>query len=288
MLLTKVDLLPYLPEISVEGIRTRARMSPRRRAQLLRWVQYAVLAIVLLVAVFAANWHQIIDVFFRGNLVVETLTTSRARRSKNTIVYTAGAFAFGLVLGMVLALMRLSRRAVPLDRGHLHRDLPRPARPADLPRCRLRLPLAFPGFEVPGRHLRHRASSALGLVGGGLHGRDHPGGHPGRAQGADGGGPVAGHVARPGAWSHRHPAGVPDRHPAAHQRVRGPAVKDSSLVLFLGVSGRSVELAKFGSDLASQYANSTPILVAGLVYLMVTIPLGYAVRRWRPRRRGAR
>ena len=55
---------------------TRARMSPRRRAQLLRWVQYAVLAIVLLVAVFAANWHQIIDVFFRGNLVVETLTTS--------------------------------------------------------------------------------------------------------------------------------------------------------------------------------------------------------------------
>ena len=87
---------------------TRARMSPRRRAQLLRWVQYAVLAIVLLVAVFAANWHQIIDVFFRGNLVVETLTTSLGTAFKNTLVYTAGAFAFGLVVGTVLALMRLS------------------------------------------------------------------------------------------------------------------------------------------------------------------------------------
>ena len=67
-------------------------MSPRRRAQLLRWVQYAVLAIVLLVAVFAANWHQIIDVFFRGNLVVETLTTSLGTAFKNTVIYTAGAF----------------------------------------------------------------------------------------------------------------------------------------------------------------------------------------------------
>jgi polar amino acid transport system permease protein len=56
-------------------------------------------------------------------------------------------------------------------------------------------------------------------------------------------------------------------------------LKDSSLVLFLGVSGEYVELAKFGNDLASQYANATPIMVAGITYLIVTIPLGYLAGR---------
>ena len=55
--------------------------------------------------------------------------------------------------------------------------------------------------------------------------------------------------------------------------------KDSSLVLFLGVTLEERELSKFGRDLASTTANSTPILVAGLCYLLVTIPLGFVVRR---------
>jgi polar amino acid transport system permease protein len=55
--------------------------------------------------------------------------------------------------------------------------------------------------------------------------------------------------------------------------------KDSSLVLFLGVTLEERELSKFGNDLASTTANSTPILVAGLCYLLVTIPLGFVVRR---------
>lgn len=55
--------------------------------------------------------------------------------------------------------------------------------------------------------------------------------------------------------------------------------KDSSLVLFLGVTLQERELTKFGRDLASETANSTPILVAYLCYLLVTVPLGLVVRR---------
>ncbi|MER6969178.1 ABC transporter permease subunit, partial [Streptomyces halstedii] len=54
--------------------------------------------------------------------------------------------------------------------------------------------------------------------------------------------------------------------------------KDSSLVLILGVTLEERELSKFGRDLASTSANSTPILVAGLCYLLVTVPLGFVVR----------
>src|SRR5262249_48907647 len=55
--------------------------------------------------------------------------------------------------------------------------------------------------------------------------------------------------------------------------------KDSSLVLFLGVTSSQVELAKFGNDQAAAFANPTPILVSGLMYLLITIPLGYFARR---------
>ncbi|MGW3925070.1 ABC transporter permease subunit, partial [Streptomyces sp. NPDC005093] len=64
--------------------------------------------------------------------------------------------------------------------------------------------------------------------------------------------------------------------------------KDSSLVLFLGVTLQQRELTKFGRDLASTTANTTPIFVAGLCYLLVTVPLGYLVRRLEARHAQAR
>ena len=55
--------------------------------------------------------------------------------------------------------------------------------------------------------------------------------------------------------------------------------KDSSLVLFLGVQLGERELTKYGRDLANTKANITPILVAGLCYLVITVPLSYLARR---------
>jgi polar amino acid transport system permease protein len=55
--------------------------------------------------------------------------------------------------------------------------------------------------------------------------------------------------------------------------------KDSSLVYLLGLTLPSRELAKFGRDSLNQYVSMTPILIAGLAYLIITVPLGYVVRR---------
>jgi polar amino acid transport system permease protein len=55
--------------------------------------------------------------------------------------------------------------------------------------------------------------------------------------------------------------------------------KDSSPVLFLGVQLGERELTKLGRALASTKANITPILVAGLCYLVITVPLSYLARR---------
>ena len=64
--------------------------------------------------------------------------------------------------------------------------------------------------------------------------------------------------------------------------------KDSSLVYVLGLSISEYELTKFGRDLAGTEANNTPIVVAGLTYLVLTIPLGYLVRRLEARNAKAR
>jgi polar amino acid transport system permease protein len=40
-----------------------------------------------------------------------------------------------------------------------------------------------------------------------------------------------------------------------------------------------VELTKFGSDILNTRVNTTPLLVAGLCYLIITLPLSQLVRR---------
>lgn len=90
------------------GVR-RARISPRKRAQRIRWVQYAVLVLVAAWLLFSINWANVQQVFFRPDLVVLTLTSGLPHALLNTVIYTAGAFVVGLTFGTILALMRLSQ-----------------------------------------------------------------------------------------------------------------------------------------------------------------------------------
>jgi polar amino acid transport system permease protein len=55
--------------------------------------------------------------------------------------------------------------------------------------------------------------------------------------------------------------------------------KDSSLVYAIGVTYATLEVTKYGSSQAIDMADSTPYLVAGATYLLITIPLGILVRR---------
>jgi polar amino acid transport system permease protein len=56
-------------------------------------------------------------------------------------------------------------------------------------------------------------------------------------------------------------------------------VKDSSLAYIVGLSADGFDLTKYGRDLANTNANLTPLVVAGLCYLIITLPLTYVVRR---------
>ena len=87
----------------------RKKLSPRKRAQRIRIVQYAVLGLLVLAAVMLADGRQIVNVFFRPDLIARALGPSLLGALLNTVAYSIGGFLVGFVLGTVLALMKLSQ-----------------------------------------------------------------------------------------------------------------------------------------------------------------------------------
>jgi polar amino acid transport system permease protein len=253
-------------------------MTPRKRARLSRGIQYALLGVIVLVAALAADWPTIADDFLNPSIAVELLPEIFTIALKNTLIYTALGFTFGLALGLVLALMRLSSVGPYRWFAGVYIEIFR-----GLPALLIfifigvAVPLAFPGTEIIGGTYG-KVALALGLVAaaymaetiragiqavpkGQMEAARSLGFSPARAMAS---------IIIPQAFRIILP-------PLTNELVL--LFKDSSLVLFLGVTLEERELSKYGRDLASTTANSTPILVAGLCYLLVTIPLGFVVRR---------
>ncbi|RSM95588.1 ABC transporter permease [Nonomuraea sp. WAC 01424] len=261
----------------------RARLSPRKRQRITRAVQYVVLAAALVAVALYADWGGLAQNFAKVDVAKQALPDLFTVALRNTIIYTVGGFLVSFVFGLLLALMRLSQvrpyRWIAIVYIEIFRGLP-----ALLIFLMITfLPLALPGFQVPfGTY--GQGILGLGLVGAAYQAEVFRAGLQAVPRGQT-------EAARSLGMSATR-AQVTVVIPQAIRMVIPPTtnqfvslLKDSSLVLFLGVSGEYVELAKFGNDLASQYANATPIMVAGVTYLIVTIPLGYLASRLEGRKR---
>ncbi|GAA4980723.1 polar amino acid transport system permease protein [Nonomuraea thailandensis] len=255
----------------------RTGLSPRKKQQVSRGVQYVILAAALVAVVLYADWASLAQNFAKADVASAALPELFTVALRNTIIYTVGGFVFAFVVGLVLALMRLSQvrpyRWISLIYIEIFRGLPALL----IFLLIVFLPLALPGFEVPGGTYG-QGILGLGLVGAAYQAEIFRAGLQAVPKGQT-------EAARSLGMSATR-AQITVVIPQAIRMVIPPTtnqfvalLKDSSLVLFLGVSGEYVELAKFGNDLASQYANATPIMVAGITYLIVTIPLGYLASR---------
>ena len=124
--------------------------SPRQRAARLRLVQYVVLVALLLAVLLLADWGELKRAMFDPDIVREQFPDVITIALKNTLIYTACGFAFGLALGLVLALMRLSSvgpyRWIATGIIELFRGLPALVVFLALS---VGVPLAFPDREIP-------------------------------------------------------------------------------------------------------------------------------------------
>lgn len=265
----------------------RPRMSPRRRRRISRGVQYAVFVVAVVVVGALADWQQLqeqfLDLSVAQRLFPELITVALL----NTVVYTLTGFGVGLVLGLVVALMRLSSvapyRWLAMAYIEFFRGLPALL---IFIFVGVGVPLAFPGIVFPGETYG-QVACALGLVSAAYMAETIRAGIQAVPRGQLEAARTLGMSQATAMRSIVIPQAfriiVP---PLTNEMVL--LFKDSSLVLFLGVTLQQRELTKFGRDLASTTANTTPIFVAGLCYLLVTVPLGYLVRRLEARHAQAR
>ncbi|HZO63558.1 MAG TPA: amino acid ABC transporter permease [Kribbellaceae bacterium] len=255
----------------------RRGLSPRQRARRSRQIQYAILVVLVLVALFTADWKQIIDVFFKPELVWDAITGGLWHAMLKTIEYTAGAFVIGLVAGTVLALMRLSQvgpyRWLATAYIEFFRGLP-----AIIVFIAFSLlPLAFEGLTIPFDPYGV-VWLALGIVAAAYMAEVIRAGIQAVPKGQI-----------EAARSLGMPFGLATRKivlPQAFRIVLPPLandlillVKDSSLVFIIGVSTDANELTGFGREMANNESNLTPLITAGFCYLLITLPLGILVRR---------
>ncbi|MFJ3715869.1 amino acid ABC transporter permease [Streptomyces sp. NPDC090057] len=271
--------------MSDTGVRLQPKkkgLTRRQRRSLSRAVQYAVFAAAVIAFAVAADWGRLKNQFAQGGIAKQMFPEVITLALKNTVLYTLSGFVVGLVLGMVIALMRLSSvgpyRWVAGVYIEIFRGLPALL---IFIFVGVAVPLAFPGTEIPGGTYG-KVALALGLVSAAYMAETIRAGIQAVPKGQM-------EAARSLGFSPTR-AMVSIIVPQAFRIILPPLTnelvllfKDSSLVLFLGVTLEERELSKYGRDLASTTANSTPILVAGLCYLLVTIPLGYVVRRMESR-----
>ncbi|MBO8191822.1 amino acid ABC transporter permease [Streptomyces oryzae] len=259
-------------------------MTRRNRTLAVRTAQYAVLLIVVLVFALAADWGELRRAFFDIEVAKEQFPDVVTTALVNTVVYTVLGFTFGLALGLLLALMRLSQvlayRWLAVAYIEFFRGVP------------ALLVFISLGFGVP---LAFQVSInqyvtvmlALGLVGAAYMAETIRAGIQAVPRGQT-------EAARSlGMSPARAMASIVI--PQAFRIVLPPLAnelilltKDSSLVYLLGLSMDQYELAKFGRDALNQHRSLTPILIAGLFYLAITLPLGHLVRRLEARTAKAR
>nr|WP_040563836.1 amino acid ABC transporter permease [Kineosphaera limosa] len=240
-------------------------------------IQYVVLAVLLVLAITTANWGQIIDVFARPELVRATVGPALLRALGNTILYTIGAFVFGMFFGTLLALMRLSEIAPYrwLARAYIEFFRGLPAIVVFI--AFGLLPIAFPGMLIPFDPYG-TVWVALGMVASAYLAETIRAGIQAVPKGQV-----------EAARSLGMPAGMAMRKivlPQAFRIILPPItnelillVKDSSLVYVLGLSMSGYELTKFGREASQANANLTPLVVAGFCYLLITLPLTVLVGR---------
>ncbi len=248
-------------------------MTRRQRQRLLRGALYASAVLVVLALVAVADWELLRRNFLDVDIAAEMFPDVLLVAARNTILYTALAFTFGLALGLVLALMRLSSiapyRWFATAYIEVFRGLP------------ALLTIFLVGFGIPIAFQTRwpvlaQITLGLGIVAAAYMAETIRAGieavprgqmEAARSLGMSRGRAMASIVI---------PQGfriiVP---PLTNELVL--LIKDTSLLFVLGTTPATKELTKFGRDVLTSRANATPLIVVGAVYLLITIPLTQVV-----------
>lgn len=275
------------PSAPTESSPPKRGMTRRQRTRVIRAVQYLLFLGVLVFLAVSADWAQFASAFFNtevaGRMFPRVLTVALV----NTLLYTLLAFLFGLVLGVIIALMRLSQvapyRWLATAYVELFRGLPALL---VLFMVAYGIPNAFRDFDFPGGFLG-QVTVGLGLTAAAYMSETLRAGiqavPKGQVEAARTLGMSPGRTLVTIVLPQAFRIVIP---PLTNEIIL--LTKDSSLVYVLGVTTAQYELTKFSQDFLNKAVSPTPLVIGGLLYLCITLPLSQLVRRLEIRHARAR
>ena len=259
-------------------------MKRTTKAKLFRAVLYLIFVALIVVLALVADWGAIQKAFLNPDIAKDAFPDVVVIAAKNTIIYTAIAFAGGLVFGLLLALMKLSPVAPYRWAATAYIEFFR-GLPALLVifTFAFAVPIAFqwrpPGGSAGAGLLALIVVSAAYIaetIRAGI--QAVPKGQVEAASSLGMSGPwTMVSVVLPQAFRIVIP-------PLTNELV--VLIKDTSLLFIAGMAIEQQELTTFARDSVSTVGNSTPLTIAALMYLVVTLPLTRLVAYME--RRGAR
>jgi polar amino acid transport system permease protein len=227
-----------------------------------------------------------VDEFLNPDILRDVFPGILTEGAKNTLVFTAFSFAGGMAIGLVVALMRTSRTRALRWPAAVYTDVLR-----GLPAL---LTIVFIGFGIPiatGWQFPFPkyfpGCLALSLVAGAYIAETIRAGIEGVPRGQM-------EAAR--SLGMTYPLAMrlvvlPQAFRLVIPSLTNELVllfKDTSLLAVLGTLAGGKEILKFARDVANASSNSTPLVAAGLVYLIITLPMIQVVavleRRYRANR----
>jgi polar amino acid transport system permease protein len=236
---------------------------------------YGVLVVAVVVLALVADWDAVKVNFFDGETWKSLWPDIILTAAKNTLKYTVIAFAGGIVLALVLALMKLSplRGYRWLATAYIEFFRGLPALVVILLMA-LGVPLAFQ-WKPPGGTVG-AGLIALILVSSAYMAETLRAGIQAVPKGQR---EAAQSLGMNGFWTT-----VTVVLPQAIRIVIPPLtnefillVKDTSLLAFVGMQADQVDLTSFGQQGLITAANSSPLIAIALVYLMISIPASQVV-----------
>lgn len=257
-------------------------MTRRNKTLTIRASQYILLAVVVVVVWVTGDWARFNKAYFNWHVMGQVLPRLVKVAFVNTLIYAASAFVVGLVLGLIIALMRLSQvrlyRWLATIYVEIFRGLPILV---VLFLVNFGLPLLYPGSEIT-RNFYVLVAIGLGFpaaaymsetIRAGIQAVPKGQMEAARTLGMSSGRSMLS-IILPQAFRIIIP-------PLTNEIIL--LVKDSSLVYALGVTVNQYEVTKLttnattGGVLGIQ-AGPSPLILAGLTYLVITLPLSQAVR----------
>jgi His/Glu/Gln/Arg/opine family amino acid ABC transporter permease subunit len=194
---------------------------------------------------------------------------------KNTLILALASTVLGTVIGIVLAVMAISRTAWLRIPSRIYTDIFR-GLPAILTILLIGQGLARVGRDLFGPSPYPLGILALSLIAGAYIGEIFRAGiqsvDKGQLDACRALGMSYGRAMRLVVV----PQGIRRVLPALVNQFIGN-IKDSSLVYFLGLLTSERELFRIGQDAAVDSGNLSPLVMAGLFYLVITVPLTHLV-----------